>query len=93
MEMIKACKSVEFDVIYDDGTRRHVTEGILFQVENERLLFHNGTNRPEVLLAVSEAAAELVGRLKLPYKIMERHFRAVYKNMTEGGTDNGNVQA
>lgn len=93
METIKESKNTEFDVIYDDGTRHHVAEGVLFEVENERVVFHNGTDRPEVLLAASEAAAEVVGRMNLPNNIMDRHLRAVYKNLTEGGTDNGNVQA
>ena len=65
MEAIKTSKNVEFDVIYADGTRRHVTEGVLFEVENERIIFHNGTGRPAVLVAAAEAAAEVVGALRL----------------------------
>lgn len=66
MEAIKTSKNVEFDVIYADGTRRHVTEGILFGVENERIVFHNGTDRLEVMIAAAEAAAEIVGAMGLP---------------------------
>lgn len=65
METIKASKSVEFDVIYADGTRRHVKEGLLFEVENEKMFFHNGTDRAAVLIATAEAAAEVVGGLGL----------------------------
>ena len=65
METIKTSKNVEFDVIYADGTRRHVTEGVLFEVENERIVFHNGTDRPAVLIAAAEAVAEVVGAVGL----------------------------
>lgn len=70
-DIIKTCKKVEFDVIYDDGTRRHVTEGVLFEVENERIVFHNGTDRPEVIYATAEAAAEVVGNMNLPIHQLE----------------------
>ena len=66
MEEIKTCSNVEFDVIYADGTRRHVTEVILFEVENEKIVFHNGTDRPEVMIAAAEASSEIVGRMGLP---------------------------
>lgn len=69
MEAIKTTTNAEFDVIYADGTRYHVTEGVLFEVENEKIIFHNGTDRAEVLLAVAEAAAEAVSCLKLPLKV------------------------
>lgn len=71
MEEIKTTTNVEFDVIYADGTRRHVSEGILFGVENERIIFHNGTDRPEVVIAVVEAAAEVIGNMALPVDILE----------------------
>ena len=66
MEEIKTAKNVGFVVVYDDGTVKQVNEGILFEVEDDRIIFHNGTNRVEVLLAVAETAAEIVGSLNLP---------------------------
>lgn len=54
MEVIKRANNVEFDVIYDDGTRRRVKEGVLHEVENEEIIFHNGTDRAEVWLAAAE---------------------------------------
>lgn len=69
MEPIKTTKNLEFDVIYADGTRHHVTEGVLFEVKDEILTFHNGTDRLAVLLSVAEAAAEVVSRLKLPLEM------------------------
>ena len=69
METIKASKSVEFDVIYADGTRRHVNEGVLFSVENKKMIFHNGTDSAAVLLSVAEAAADVVGRMGLDEKV------------------------
>lgn len=65
MAAIKTSKNIEFDVIYADGTRRHVTEGVLFEVENNKFVFHNGTDRPAVLVGAAEAAAEVIGALGL----------------------------
>ena len=65
MEPIKTTKNMEFDVIYADGTRHHVAEGVLFEVKDEKLIFHNGTDRPEALIGAAEAAAEVVGLMKL----------------------------
>ena len=70
MEKIKMSKNVEFDVIYADGTHRHVTEGVLFEVEDERIVFHNGTERPGVIVAAAEAAAEVIGRMNLHIGIL-----------------------
>lgn len=61
MEPIKTSESVEFDVIYADGTRRHVNEGVLFEVKDEKIIFHNGTSKPVDIIAVAEAAREVVG--------------------------------
>lgn len=60
MDLFKESKNVEFDVIYDDGSRRRVKEGVLFEVEDERINFHNGTDRPEVIFAVFRAAHEVI---------------------------------
>lgn len=54
MEIIKTSENVEFDVIYADGTRRRVKEGILHEVENEEMILHSGTSRPEVWIASAE---------------------------------------
>ena len=54
MEVIKRANNVEFDVIYDNGTRRRVKEGVLHEVEDEEIIFHNGTDRAEVWLAAAE---------------------------------------
>ncbi len=57
MEVIKITPKLEFDVIYSDGSKRRVTEGILFEAEaNGSMIFHNGTDRPEVLLSAAETA-------------------------------------
>ena len=54
MELIKESKNLEFDVIYDDGERKRVKEGVLHEVENEEVIFHNGTDRAEVWIAAAE---------------------------------------
>lgn len=55
METIKKAKNVEFDVIYDDGTVKHVPEGILFEADGDQMRIHCGTNRDEVIFTVSMA--------------------------------------
>lgn len=65
MQPIKLSDNVEFDVIYADGTRRHVTEGVLFEAKENRLIFHSGTDREAVIIGVAEGAAEAVGLLGL----------------------------
>lgn len=82
MEAIKTSTNVEFDVVYADGTRRHVTEGVLFGVENERLVFHNGTDRPAVMIAAAEAASEVLGKMGLPVGMVEAILINVIKNIT-----------
>ena len=101
MEEIKTSQNVEFDVIYADGTRRHVSEGVLFEVEDEKLIFHNGTSRKETLLAVAEAAAEVIGGMNLTdagralmiynihKRIMGRNNMAADFSKTKGGRNNG----
>lgn len=82
METIKTSKNVEFDVIYADGTRRHVTEGVLFEVDDEKIVFHNGTDRPEVMIAAAEASSEIVGRMGLPVGTVDMILVNVIKNIT-----------
>lgn len=86
METIKTSTNVEFDVIYADGTRHHVAEGVLFAVENERIIFHNGTDRPAVMITVAEAAAEVIGNMELPADMAEIILLKIIKNImrTEG---------
>lgn len=81
MEAIKTSKNVEFDVIYADGTRHHVTEGVLFEVENDKIVFHNGTDRPEVLIATAEAASEILGRIGLPGEVACMIIRSIVNNI------------
>lgn len=66
MESIKTCKNVEFDVIYDDGTRRRVKEGVLIESSiGQQPILHNATDEPAVwfsaveslLLAIDECGA------------------------------------
>lgn len=93
MEVIKKSSNTEFDVIYADGTRHHVAEGVLFEVENERVTFHNGTNRANVLFASVEALFEVIELLGLT-EVLEAYINskpAAEKPDNEGGTDNGNV--
>ena len=57
--IIKADSNIEFDVIYSDGTKRHVTEGILFEAcSDNSTVLHLGTDRPEVYIAYINGALE-----------------------------------
>lgn len=61
MEQEKISKNVEFDVIYDDGERVRVREGILFDAkEDGRTMFHIGTSRANVFEAFFEATIEMM---------------------------------
>ena len=60
MEVIKKTVNLEFDVIYADGTRCHVTEGVLLGVEDGEIIIHNGTNRPEVVFAAARAIRDFI---------------------------------
>lgn len=84
METIKTSANVEFDVIYADGTRRHVTEGVLFEVENEKIIFHNGTDRPEVVIAAAEAASEVIGNMGLSLAQMAVVISQIWENIMHG---------
>lgn len=63
MEVIKTSSNVEFDVIYADGTRRHVVEGILLEANDNEIIFHNGTSRPEVIIAAAEDILKMLKRM------------------------------
>ena len=54
VEIIKCTENMEFDVIYASGTRRHVAEGILYEVDGNEIIFHKGTDRMTVVLACAE---------------------------------------
>lgn len=65
MEMYRKSSNVEFDVIYDDGSRHHVKEGILFEAkEDNHTVFHIGTSRKSVFIAFFEAVEELLETIK-----------------------------
>lgn len=55
METIKTSPNVEFDVIYADGTRKRVREGVLLEAEaTGYIILHNATDRPAVWCAATE---------------------------------------
>lgn len=90
MDLFKESSNVEFDVICDDGTRRRVNEGVLFEVEDERINFHNGTDRPEVVFAVFRAAHEVIrNMINAPKEIVDDIVNRLLTEWTEEqGGDN-----
>lgn len=55
MDVIKTTPNLEFDVIYADGTRKRVQEGVLLEAEADGgIILHNGTDSPAVWLAAAE---------------------------------------
>jgi len=54
MEVLKISDSVSFDVIYGDGTKRHVSEGVCLEACDNEIIFHNGTCDPAVTVAAAE---------------------------------------
>lgn len=77
METIKVSPNVEFEVIYDDGEKCRVHEGVLFGVnEKGGMILHNGTDEPAVWLAAAEILLEALwesNALKLLAKGMLNH--------------------
>lgn len=63
MDVIKTTSNMEFDVIYADGARRHVTEGILHEVDGNEIIFHNGTADPAVIIASAEDILKTLKRM------------------------------
>lgn len=56
METIKKSPNVEFEVIYADGERKRVPEGVLFGVEEDNsMVLHNGTDCSAVWFAAADA--------------------------------------
>lgn len=55
METIKESLNVEFDVIYADGERKRVSEGVLLGVEEDgSITLHNGTDCSAVWFAAAD---------------------------------------
>lgn len=52
---------VSFTLKYKDGTEHEVKEGVCFEItDDEHVVFHNGTNRPNVLFACMECMFEAI---------------------------------
>lgn len=61
MEQIKTSASgVEFDVIYDDGSRHRVKEGTLVEVCDDEVVWHNGTDRLSVVFASASCMLDVI---------------------------------
>ena len=60
MDPIKTSENVEFDVVYADGTRTRVPEGVLFEADGDKMRIHVGTSRVVVLFAIAEALTEVI---------------------------------
>jgi hypothetical protein len=56
---------IEFDVIYKDGTRKHVKNGILFEeTENHTMDMHLGTdNQLNMFMAISQAVTDILEQI------------------------------
>lgn len=77
MKFLKTSPNVEFDVIYEDGTRYHASEGVLFEARGNNMVLHLGTNRVEVLFAVAECLTETVkeaGLEELFFQYIDKRF-------------------
>lgn len=85
METIKKCKNVEFEVIYDDGTRKRVREGVLFEADGNSMILHNGTNRASVLFAARGILADIIDGAGLG-EVFDRYLAETFG---EGGQVDG----
>lgn len=60
MEAEKITSNLEFDVKYEDGSRKEVKEGILFEFKGNETYGHIGTSRKEALFSVAESLTEMI---------------------------------
>lgn len=76
MKVTKTSPIVAFDVIYEDGTRRHATEGVFFEIDKEdNLICHTLTDRQSpAFLAIFGGIYELVFNSS-----MRKCFRCLWK--------------
>ena len=65
MDAIKTTNNLEFDVIYGDGTRKHVEEGVMIEAQGKNLILHWGSNRRVLLYASIEVLLETIEELGL----------------------------
>lgn len=65
MEAIKKSEKVEFDVIYADGTRHRVREGVLYDPKNKDMFFNTETAKLADLIDIAAATVDFIGRLNL----------------------------
>lgn len=71
MERIKTTEKLEFDAIYADGTRRHISEGVLWEADkDDNLIFHQGTDRLSVITAAAEGALMYLKRIGPGLKVL-----------------------
>lgn len=71
MEPIKLTDNLEFDLVYADGIRKRVKEGILFEAQGEKMFLHNGSDRKEVLFTVIKCVLEAAAEMDLSFELME----------------------
>ena len=60
MELIKKDSNTEFDVLYSDGSKCHVPEGVLLECKDNKMVLHLGTSRANVIFAAIESLYEFV---------------------------------
>ena len=85
MEIIKADRNTEFDVLYSDGAKTHVQEGLLLECKDNKIILHLGTNRSNVIFAAIESLFEFVYMLGLQDKMQEYLDSAPAKDAGEDG--------
>lgn len=71
MEIIKTDKDLTFTVNYSDGAKKEVKEGIMFEVDEGKLIMHNGTNNAYVLFAAAKSAMQLISAAGLGDRFKE----------------------
>ena len=69
MKAEKTANNVEFDVIYDDGARKRVKDGLLFEKDTDgEIIIHVGTSKFAMLFATAEALLLLFENLGITEK-------------------------
>lgn len=61
----KQIESISFTINYADGTKKEVSEGVMFEFIGQAINVYVGTHRTEALAAVPEMAEKVLTELKI----------------------------
>ena len=85
MEIVKEDRNTEFDVLYSDGAKTHVQEGLLLECKDSEIILHLGTRRLIFIFVAIKSLFKLVDLLGLEDKLQEYLDSAPEKDADDDG--------